>query len=79
MVFGLIFLMCEPGERVSTQFQLFDDELVRCNWYKLSIKLRQMYLIFLSDTEQPMNIVSYGGIQCTRETSKNVNISMSKR
>lgn len=71
-VFALTFLFCEPGERVSNRFGMFGEELERCNWYELSMEMQRMYMIFLSDTQQTMNIQSYGGIQCTRDTSKRV-------
>lgn len=70
--FVLIFLICEPGERVTNQFGLFGAELKRCNWYVLSIDMQRMYVTFLLDTQQSINIQSYGGIQCTRETLKTV-------
>lgn len=64
--------ICEPGERVTHQFEQFCVEFGRCEWYKLPIEMQRMYLIFLSDTQQPQNICSYGGIVCTRETFKKV-------
>lgn len=67
-VFNL--LVCEPGERVASQFEQFGEELGRCEWNQLPIGMQRMYLIFLSDTQQPKNLRSYGGIPCTRETFK---------
>lgn len=72
VVFGLVFLACEICERVSTQFEMFGEELARCNWHKLSMEMQRVYVIFLKDTQQPANIDSYGGIQCTRITFKTV-------
>lgn len=71
-VFGLFLLICEAGDRVATQFDLFGQELERCAWYVLPIKLQRIYLIFLSDTQQPKKIESYGGLICSRETLKRV-------
>ena len=71
-VFAFNFAICEPGERVTDQFEQFGEEVERCEWNKLPIEMQRMYLIFLSDTQQPVNIRSYGGILCTRDTFKTV-------
>lgn len=71
-VFVLFFLSCEPGERVTSQFELFGEELDRCNWYALPIKMQRIYLIFLCDSQQLRDIQGYGGIVCSRETFKKV-------
>lgn len=72
VVFEFLFMLCEPGERVTNQFEMFGEELERCNWYKLSIEMQRIYLTFLVNTQQNLNIECYGGIQCTRETLKMV-------
>lgn len=71
-VFGFIFVSCEPGERVTKQFELFGTELDRCDWYALPIKLQHTYSIFILDTHQTKVIQSYGGIVCSRDTFKKV-------
>lgn len=68
----LIFLICEPGEQVFEAFLQFDEELNQCDWSLLSVEMRRMYLIFLLDTVQPINIHCYDGILCTRNTFKTV-------
>ena len=65
-------MICEPGERVTNTFHAFDNELCRCNWYSSPIKFQRFYLIFLLDTQLPVDTHSYGNIQCTRETFKKV-------
>ena len=69
------FVFGEIGERVTDQFEQFGDEVGRCDWNELPIEMQRMYLIFLSDTQQPKQIQSYGGITCTREQFKAVNFS----
>lgn len=73
--FGLNMTICEPGQRVTDQFNHFREEVVRCEWNNLSIKMRRMYLIFLTDSQQPKHIRSYGGILCTRNTFKQVHLN----
>lgn len=67
-----VFVLCEPGRQMTTQFEMFGDELGRFDWYLLPIELQRMYRIFLADTQYPVDICSYGGITCDRETSKRV-------
>lgn len=71
-MFISILFICEAGERVTTQFEAFAKELEQCNWYGFSIRMQRLYVFFLLDTQQPVNIQSYAGIQCTRDTFKNV-------
>ena len=65
-------IICEPGERVTDQFDQFGQEVGRCEWNMLPIEMQRMYLIFLSDTQQPVHIGGYGGILCARDTFKRV-------
>lgn len=67
-----IFLICESGERVRFQFEMFAEEFERCNWYKLTIEMQRIYMMFLADIQRPVNIKSYAGVRCTRDTLKNV-------
>lgn len=71
-IFFVSLLIFEPGERVTNQFNQFGIKLDRCKWNKLSIRMQKMYLIFLSDTQQPEYIRTYGGIRCTRQTFEKV-------
>lgn len=70
IAFTVILIVCEPGERVTNQFEQFGVNLDQCKWNKLPIEMQRIYLIFLSDAQQPKYIRSYGGIVCTRETFK---------
>lgn len=71
-VLGTIFIDCEFGEKMTNQFEMFGEELERCDWLLLSIEMREVYLIFLLDTQQPKTIHGYGGIVCSRDTYKKV-------
>lgn len=76
---GLNLMICESGFRVTNQFDQFDLEFNRCGWNELTIEMQRMYLIFLTDTQQPQHIKSYGGITCTRDTFRRVWKKNSKR
>lgn len=67
-----IILLCEPGARMTIEFEMFEENLNQCDWYTLPIEMQQMYMIFLSNTQSPIQMSSYGGIVCDRETLKKV-------
>lgn len=69
---SFVFIIGEPGYFCVKQFEMFDDELGQCDWYLLTIELQRMYMILLSETQNPKKISSYGGIACDRNTSKKV-------
>lgn len=71
-VFGVLFIVCDVGERMICLFGVFGEEVERCDWYRLPIEMQRMYSILLSDTQQSKCITCYGDIQCKRETSKKV-------
>lgn len=73
-VYGFNLIVCEPGERVTNRFDRFSLKFGECDWSKLPLDVQRMYLIALSDTQQPKNIHSYGGIICTRDTFKEVHL-----
>lgn len=68
----LNFLVCELGQWITSQYDMFGDELCACNWYALPMVMQRMYLMFLLNTQQPMYIQCYGGITCSREIFKKV-------
>lgn len=74
--FAICGFYCEFGEMVTHQFHLFDDEIYRCNWYLLPVRLQKMHLIFMQNTQQPTIIRGYPNIWCTREIFKMVISSM---
>lgn len=76
--FGFILAICEPGERVKYHFGKFYDELCRCDWNLFPLDVQRIYLTFLLQTQRPIIIKSYAGIQCTRETFAQVKILGSK-
>ena len=71
-VFGLIFIACELNQRLTDKFDQFDDTLWEIKWYLFPTKFQRFYLIFGSNTQQPVYIRGYGSIFFTRETFKKV-------
>lgn len=72
LVTSYIPLLCEPGQKMISQFEIFGKETSQCNWYLFPIELQRKYLIFLTDSQRSVYIYSYGNIICERETSKKV-------
>lgn len=71
----ITFMLCEPGAKMTNQFITYSEELSRCDWYLMSTKMQQMYVVFLLDTQNPIKMLSYANITCERETSKQVILS----
>lgn len=70
-----IAVICEAGARMTNEFEAFDEELGQCNWYELPIELQRMYMMFVVNTQSPIEISSYGGLVCSRETFKKVRLA----
>lgn len=68
----LLFACCELGEILTHQFNMFDNELCRCNWYLLSIEMQRNFVIVMANSQNLRIIRGYGGIVCTRNAFKQV-------
>lgn len=78
VVFGLLFVICEFGERLMNKFEEFNDGLCECQWYFHPIGLQRMYLTFGVETQQPVYIRGYGNVSTTRDTMKKVSLIIHK-
>lgn len=67
-----IFLTCEHGTKIASQFAELSDERNRCDWYLLPIAIQRIYLVFLSDPQNPITIQSDANIISERETAMKV-------
>lgn len=63
----------EFGELVTNRFHQFDEKLCQCDWYLFSLEMKQLYLIFMQNTQQPTLMCGFGNIVCTRDVFKKVN------
>lgn len=68
----LIFIFCELGERVTQQFNEFNEQFCQCNWYLFPIEMQRMFIIVISNTQRPAIIEGYANIVCTRDAFKQV-------
>lgn len=75
----LVFLVCELGEMVTSQYESLNDELHQCDWYLFPVGMQRMLVIFMSYTQQPVLIRGYGNVRCVRVSFKNVRNNAYKR
>lgn len=67
-----VFIICEPGMMMTNAFEIVGMNLYQCDWYTLSIEMQKMYMIFVSNTQNPISVSTYGDILCERERMKKV-------
>lgn len=65
--------MCEFGEIVSNQFNVFDGTLCQCNWYAFPIEMQRLLVTFMTSTQRPAIIRGYANTEFTRDAFKSVN------
>lgn len=70
LCFFLIAAFAEFGQMLTNEFENFNNELNRSDWYQFPIEIQKMLIIILPNTQQSMTI--YGIISCTRESVKKV-------
>lgn len=70
--FFALFLICESGDRISQAFGRSYYELAQFDWYLFPTDIRRLYLLFLLDTQQPINLHCFARILCARDTFKRV-------
>lgn len=70
--FGIIFCICEFGERLTLQFIAFDRQVWQTKWYSMPTELQRMLLVLIANAQQPAFLKSYGNIECTRDSFKMV-------
>lgn len=66
--FGIIFLHCEFGERITDQYNDIDDQLIQSKWYTFPIDVRTILPIIIKGTQSPVMFTGFGNIMCTRES-----------
>lgn len=70
--FVMIYSFCEMGQMVTTQHNVFEEELHQCSWYLFPMKLQRIHLIVLANAENAPTVSGFGNIECLRTSLKNV-------
>lgn len=71
-VFGIAFIICEIGQRVSDSFDQIFDTIDQFEWYLFPIKIQRLLPTLLIIAEQPVEIAVIGSTSPNRNTLKKV-------
>lgn len=64
--FGIVFVACEFGQRVSNAFGEINSVVGQFDWYLFSDDLQKILPIIINFAQQPVNIEFFGNISCNR-------------
>lgn len=70
--FALVFLFCNVGESVTTQFNSIHRTIYECDWYLYPNNLQRILPTIMVSTQKPVILRSFGNVDCTREAFKSV-------
>lgn len=65
-------MFCEAGHMVGNRCVGFSDAIGQCKWYLFPIKIQQMLIIVMANSQNSTPIHGFGNILCSRETFKKV-------
>lgn len=75
--FGVLFLVCDLGQRVQQTFIECGDIIYQLDWYKFPAEIQQMLPIIMNFSFEPIALECFGSLACVRETFKFVSESHS--
>lgn len=70
--FGFVGVYCELCERVRHGFEEISYAIYDLEWYTYPSEVRRLLPIIVQHAQQPVELVAFGNIPCTRNTFKNV-------
>lgn len=70
--FGLVFVVCELGERLTNAFEQIEYEIEKSDWYLFSHEIQRLLPIILIVSQQPVELECFGSVNGRRETYKKV-------
>ena len=70
--FGVVFLICELGHRMTETFGGIDLVIAELNWYLFPAKMWCMLPILITIAQQPARFGVFGSISCSRVDFKEV-------
>lgn len=71
-VFGIVFVICEIGNKITNEFDTIDDTFYKLDWNAYPEEIKRMMLVILQVTQQPVELFAYGNYPCSRDTFKRV-------
>lgn len=72
MQFSWIFLLCNNGNGVSTEFDQIANAYFHCSWYLMPRNLQKAMIHILAYSNITTDIASFGGLACDRGTFNKV-------
>lgn len=63
----MLFLYCEVGEMVTTEFRRLNTEIHQCDWHRYPLQLKRMLVVFMTNAQMPTIIRGFANTACTRE------------
>lgn len=73
--FGLVFMYCELSEQIKMQFEEVNSTLYELNWYTCPMRVQRMMTMIVLMVQQPVDLMAFGGIPCSRQTFKSVHFT----
>lgn len=70
--FGLIFITCELGQRLSDAFEEINNQIGKFNWYWFPNNLKAILPHIIMVSQQPVDLGCFGSITCSRNSFKKV-------
>lgn len=70
--FGVVFVACEVGQRISNEFSEINDVIERFDWYLFPDELKKILPIVMNLAQRPVCIDFFGSIACSRDVFKKV-------
>lgn len=68
-------IVCNFGEIMSNKFGGIDDTIYGCDWYTFPNDIQRMLPIILAGAQQPVILMGFANLTCTREAFKKVGSS----
>lgn len=70
--FVTLFCVCELGGMVSDLFAEFNDGLNQCDWYLFPLEVRPIFVMIITNSQQPVLVRGFANTMCVREYFKRV-------
>lgn len=70
--FGVLFIVCELGQRVNLAFAECSAAIDQFEWYQFPTEVQQILPMILNNSQQSVAIICFGSTNCDRETFKDV-------
>lgn len=74
--YTFLYISCEFGEYVTSEFNKLNDEFFQSEWYLLPLEIQQRLPIFIASIQQPVEMHGFGNCVYTRESFKKVSLNI---